>query len=144
MSIQYNKILVAYDGSEQSTNALEHAKKLAQLDNAQLTILQVVSLPNDHYYGIYELGDLVHKDYDILNKIREKLNKQLLQDSPSNMEIVVSEGTPKYTINDYAKKHEFDLIVMGATGSHGINRLLLGSTTSYVVNHAPCTVVVVK
>jgi len=36
------------------------------------------------------------------------------------------------------------LIVMGATGLNAVERALVGSTTSYVVNHAKCNVLVVK
>lgn len=42
------------------------------------------------------------------------------------------------------QKEKIDLIVMGATGLNAVERVLVGSTTSYVVTHAPCNVLVVK
>ena len=54
------------------------------------------------------------------------------------------EGSPKKEIVDFAEENDIDLIVMGSTGKGAIDRVLVGSTASYVVNHAPCNVMVVK
>lgn len=51
-------------------------------------------------------------------------------------------GNPKSAIVEYAKEEKIDLIVIGGTGA--FSRLLLGSTTAYVVNHAPCNILVVR
>ncbi|YAB14762.1 universal stress protein [Lactiplantibacillus plantarum] len=57
----------------------------------------------------------------------------------------MSYGIPKHTIEDYAKQHpEIDLIVLGATGTNSPHRVAVGSTTSYVVDHAPCNVIVIR
>lgn len=53
-------------------------------------------------------------------------------------------GDPKRSIIEFAKENDIDLIVIGATGRGAIERTLIGSTTAYVVNHAPCNVMVVK
>ena len=42
------------------------------------------------------------------------------------------------------KNHDVDLIIIGATGLNAIGRMLVGSTTAYVVREAPCDVMVVK
>ncbi|MGQ4819949.1 universal stress protein, partial [Enterococcus faecium] len=46
--------------------------------------------------------------------------------------------------NFHESKEPIDLIVMGATGLNAVERALVGSTTSYVVKHASCNVMVVK
>jgi len=43
-----------------------------------------------------------------------------------------------------ADNEDIDLIVMGPRGISKFSKLLLGSVTSGVVNHAPCSVLVVK
>jgi nucleotide-binding universal stress UspA family protein len=45
---------------------------------------------------------------------------------------------------ELAEKLETDLIVMGATGLGALSLIFVGSTTAYVVNQAPCNVMVVK
>ncbi|MDU4517034.1 MAG: universal stress protein, partial [Lactococcus lactis] len=53
-------------------------------------------------------------------------------------------GSPKREIVQYAKDNDIDLIVMGATDAGAIDKLLAGSTTNYVVNHAPCAVTIIQ
>ena len=38
----------------------------------------------------------------------------------------------------------YDLIVVGATGLNAIGRMIVGSTSAYIVRQAPCDVTVVK
>ncbi|KRM60272.1 hypothetical protein FC35_GL001521 [Limosilactobacillus coleohominis DSM 14060] len=45
---------------------------------------------------------------------------------------------------DFIRDHHNDLIVMGGTGTSRIERLLLGSTTGYVVRMAKCDVIVAR
>jgi nucleotide-binding universal stress UspA family protein len=58
----------------------------------------------------------------------------------------VTEGDPRQVIVHFAKKTGLpvDMIIMGATGKGSMERLLIGSTTTYVVNHADCNVLVVR
>ena len=54
-------------------------------------------------------------------------------------------GDPRNLIaNVIPGQENIDLIVMGATGKGAIQQALVGSTASYVVSHAPCSVLVVK
>ena len=57
---------------------------------------------------------------------------------------IIDDGNPKAKIVAYAEEKKIDLILMGATGTGTFSRLLLGSTTAYVVNNAPCNVMVVR
>ena len=61
------------------------------------------------------------------------------------IETYILYGYPKTLIANFNEsKEKIDLIVMGATGLNAVERVLVGSTTSYVVTHAPCNVLVVK
>ncbi len=53
-------------------------------------------------------------------------------------------GNAKRKLVDFAREEKADLIVMGATGADFFEHLLLGSTTHYVIDHAPCDVLIVK
>lgn len=51
---------------------------------------------------------------------------------------------PKAGTVSIATKNNVDLIVVGSRGLGAIKRFFLGSFSNYLVNHAPCNVMVVK
>lgn len=53
-------------------------------------------------------------------------------------------GDPAEEIIALAEKERFDLIVMGSRGLAVSERFLVGSVTQKVVEHSPCSVLVVK
>lgn len=146
MSITYKNILVAYDGSEQSQLAFEQAKMLATLNDSEITVLQVVPSVNYFLYlpDTYIYSDLAARQKEMMSYAQDQMNANFVYNDTDKINVIVQEGSPKRTIVEYAEKKKFDLIVMGATGVHGINKLVVGSTTSFVVNQAPCQVLVVK
>lgn len=145
MQENYKKILVPVDGSEQSLEALRVANAIAKRNDAQLDVLtaqpyipEQVTATTD--IQAYEQLKGVSEQY--LNKTLDAA-KELVTDD-ANFVAITESGNPKSEIVKYAKNSGTDLIVMGATGKGALSRLLIGSTTNYVVNHAPCTVTVVK
>ena len=57
---------------------------------------------------------------------------------------VVRHGSPGKTIVDEAKDWDADLVVVGSHGLTGLESILMGNVARYVVNHAPCSVEVVR
>jgi nucleotide-binding universal stress UspA family protein len=58
--------------------------------------------------------------------------------------IIAYEGEDSYKyIADEATKSKATMIVMGRRGRKGLKRLVMGSTTAWVIGHAPCSVLVV-
>ena len=51
---------------------------------------------------------------------------------------------PKTIILNEAAEWGADMIVLGSHGDHGIDRLLLGSTSEAVATHAECSVEVIR
>jgi nucleotide-binding universal stress UspA family protein len=56
----------------------------------------------------------------------------------------VVEGDPRKLIVAEADRWDTDSIFVGARGMGRIERFLLGSVSTYVVKHAPCSVEVVR
>lgn len=56
----------------------------------------------------------------------------------------LSKGEPKRILLDAAGQWRADCVFLGATGLRGLGRLLLGSVSSAVTAHAPCTVEVAR
>jgi nucleotide-binding universal stress UspA family protein len=56
----------------------------------------------------------------------------------------VIEGSPGKSIVNEAKAWGADLIIVGAHGLSGLESLVMGNVARYVVDHAPCSVEVVR
>ncbi|MEX2462345.1 MAG: universal stress protein [Paenibacillaceae bacterium] len=141
----YTKILVPYDGSKESEDAMQQAIMLAR-DN-ESTELEVI-----HVYNIpaFILGEALFTppsgyEKEILEyaqAIVEKA-KNLLKDTP-HQSVTLHYGNPAKVILEQADVTHCDLIVMGSKGHSGIMEFMLGSVSHNVVLHAKVPVLVVK
>ena len=61
-------------------------------------------------------------------------------DSADQVELVVAESPAGPALIDNA--HDAELIVVGRRGRGAVQSLVLGSVSSYVLQHAPCPVLV--
>lgn len=137
-------ILVPLDGSENSQKALSQAIEIAQKFDASIVLLNVVD--STRAFGgssaavYHEMQtSLTDNGKKILAKAKTQVEKAgvpvtaVQADGPSKAEIATT----------IPVKYDVDTIVMGKTGTDALSRLLLGSTTAYVVRKAEATVVVV-
>lgn len=139
----YQRILAAIDFDENSAKVLQSAAAMAQLCEAELTVLHVVRYPvvTDIDYEIPSLYELESK----LIELAEKQLRELLEDVALTHKArpIIASGRPKDEIVNIAEKENVGLIVIGAHGRHGLANLL-GSTANRVLTHAPCNVLVVR
>ena len=152
----YKKIVVAVDGSEPSTRAIDHAAVLAEKFNACLilvTVYQKRALPT---FPAGEPDNEVILDPDIYEKywdsIRTMYEKALLdaetkmqQDFPLvKYKTKLKEGRPSSTIIKAAEELDADLIVIGSRGRGGVTGWILGSTSRNVVEKCTKPILVIK
>ncbi|GAA2972180.1 universal stress protein [Lentilactobacillus parakefiri] len=142
----YNNILVPLDGSRNSQQALEEACKLAKQFDSKLQLVTVINNTN-FYYGAGAAG-MPPSMYDDQHKIAENIIAEVKKYADSqgvNYETAIDIGNPKNIIaHVYPDEHDVDLIVIGKSGVDAINRLLIGSTTAFVVRNATTKVLVVN
>ncbi|MDT2704816.1 universal stress protein [Enterococcus dispar] len=143
MMSEYKNILVAVDGSDNAQKGFEEAVKLARNNNSQLHITWIIN-DAELTYSAYAFSKLFNAEKDYVEKEMLKKIHDALELGVKKCESFIEVGNPKKMIVDYAKVNNIDLIVMGATGKGAIERTLVGSTTTYVVNHASCNVMVVR
>jgi nucleotide-binding universal stress UspA family protein len=62
----------------------------------------------------------------------------------TSVETSVEHGDPGSLLCERAKSLGADVVVVGSRGRGAIRRALLGSVSTYVVNNAPCPVLVVR
>lgn len=141
MKESYKKILVAVDSSDQARRAFQEAIEVTRRNDAHLYIL-IVSDTNHLGAEPYAVEHIVKEAMKAAGATVESLEELIPEDISYTS--IIDDGNPKAKIVAYAEEKKIDLILMGATGTGTFSRLLLGSTTAYVVNNAPCNVMVVR
>lgn len=145
--IDFTKILVPVDFSENSADAIETALTLAHTFSGEVVLLHVI----DSYYigeGFYLSSgiDVTEVMSEITDKKRsslEELSAELVKSGIKTSSEVVS-GSPHRKIVDYAEKNGCTLIIMGRAGSRQVSEVIMGSVTSKVASRSPCSVLVIK
>ncbi len=138
----YRSILVSYDGSDFSKNALRRACKLSQVDNAEVSVLYVIPR-YEEMIGFFRTESikksLLREAEKILDGARE-----LASASGMTVKTEIREGQAADKILEAASGLKNDLIIMGSYGWRGVNKAIMGSTTERVLINAPCPVLAVR
>ncbi|HEY2511395.1 MAG TPA: universal stress protein [Polyangiaceae bacterium] len=137
------KILAALDASPRASLVLKRAAALAASSNAELYLFRAVGLPPELPHDSFRFApdEVVETLRATAFRQLEALTAEL--DPKLVVHVVVRIGSPWSAICESAKAHDVDLIVVG---SHGYDALdhVLGTTAAKVVNHARCSVFVVR
>jgi nucleotide-binding universal stress UspA family protein len=140
------RITVAVDGSTHGAAALAAANDLAVRYGADLVILSVAPFvpayvgPNDPFVAPTPVAAAT----DRFREVVEAAVKQAEAAGVTNVTGVCEEGVIVDEILDHLEQHPTDLLVVGSRGLSATRRLLLGSVSTALVNHAPCPVLVVR
>jgi nucleotide-binding universal stress UspA family protein len=70
-------------------------------------------------------------------------NKKNIEEGDLKVTLKTEEGSPADAILKTIEKENIDLVVMGTSGKHGLDRFLLGSVTEKVVRSAKIPVLAV-
>jgi len=132
----YKHILIPTDFSDYSQHAAKKALDLQTLFDARLTVVHIVNyLPPSFISAQSEHTSAVQ----IIERATAYLAEWTQEVGLASAEQVVTNGPAGKEIIATAKERGVDLIVIGTSGEGGM-KLLLGSTTSAVMHHAPCDV----
>jgi nucleotide-binding universal stress UspA family protein len=143
---QYKHILIPLDGSELAELALADAFSLAQLNSAEVVLLQVIS-PLDYIVadtapmGFTE--ELVKAQQDAALSYLENVSGRK-EGRNLRIRLAVEFGIPAETIIDYAHREPIDLIVMATHGRSGLRRWVFGSVADKVLRGADVPVLLVR
>ncbi|MFT8812963.1 universal stress protein [Oenococcus sp.] len=140
----YKHILVGLDGSKKADKAFETACALASALSASLSAVWIVNRDRgmDSTFGVSE--DFYQ---DRIGQVKQKLTPYVEKAKKQHIAITAETllGNVKMLLaKEYPEAHGIDLIVVGDTGLNSIERLVVGSHTSYVIRNASCDVLVVK
>lgn len=155
----YKKILLATDGSNESSRAAARIADLVKDTKAEVTIFHSIEHHNfpKVIVGNSEFGSPVYefdqKQYDAIQKRFEQQGehiigkaKAILEDNGIKVDTrLVSAEKPDEYIKHIVPEEHFDLVVLGYKGQHSrLKEFLLGSITESVVNHVHCDLLIVR
>ena len=143
----YKHILAALDGSPRASQVLRHAAELAAQTGATLHLCRAVNVPPDVPADVWILAG-EQLTAHLLNQGAEELTELAQAVQPSQTSVVWGQrlcrlGIPGQVVIELADELHADLIVMGSHG-YGFFERLIGTTAARIVNHARCSVLVVR
>ena len=134
------RIALAIDGSPASAKALEFIVTVFQPYRSSGKSGRVpIHVSVVHVMPFLKYPELKEAGYNLVDQSVQKLVKAGFTAEP-----VCQLGKPAEEVMEVASNHRADLIVMGAKGLDAVSRFLIGSVSTRVVQHANCSVLVVR
>jgi nucleotide-binding universal stress UspA family protein len=138
----YRRIVVGVDGSEGSRRAVDAAIALARTAKAEVFLVSIEELPR-YPAAVDEIDDE--------QRSAEKFYREAQDEAAARVNAAalvvhreIRPGHAAQALPHYALEVGGDLLVIGHSGHSGIWGRLLGTTADKVVDHAPCSVLVVR
>ena len=170
--MELKNIIVAFDGNEESKLAMEYGVTLKKsFPEASLKVVHVLNerpeprmientaapgfVPVAGFYGdpsqVQTAPELQQDRSDTTPTVEENL----IQHTESNVKRILSEhqiegsfevleGNAADRICEYAEEIGADIIVVGNSSKSGLEKFFLGSTSTSIAKHAPCSVFIAK
>jgi nucleotide-binding universal stress UspA family protein len=133
-------IVIATDGSDSVTRAVEVALDLAERFEASVHALSVI-----------DEAEVNSAPEEVRDQMRTGLEAQadealdaVIDKASGEVEAAVRTGRPAAEISRYAKAVDADVVATGTRGRHGENRFLIGSVAERVVRTCPVPVLTVR
>jgi nucleotide-binding universal stress UspA family protein len=137
----FNRIVLGLDGSDESTNAFEYARRVAASEGAHVEIVHVREYMIAGRVGM-QTAKADEKDLEAIVGQQADALKQLGLDVHLTI-VSTTAGGPAHALADQAREHNADVIVVGTRGHTKLAGLLLGSVTQRLLHVSPCPVLAV-
>ncbi|WP_297721013.1 universal stress protein [Limnohabitans sp. Rim8] len=141
----YQKIILAYDGSIESQQALLNCKDLSQWEHAKVHLLSVIPYESiaivyeSSYYNEQQEKTEESRYLKTLTEGVEQLNMAGIDATGSLLK-----GDPVDQLVEYAHSVSADLIMLGHKHrDNWLERWWSGSIPKALIEHSPCSVLVV-
>ena len=144
-------LLLAVDDSTDSKAAAEILRRIQFPAESVLYLLHVNPLDEWLRLGIsgrslYTVEQVNRIRADAATKMQNVLSRMEETFRSSNLVVhsIVTDGSPGAEILRTITEHHIDLVVLGTRGLSKIAGFLLGSVSEWVLNEAPCSVLIVR
>lgn len=142
--MKYSHILVALDGSKQAEWAFKKSVGVALRNQA---VLNLVSIVDNRSFGMVEAYDKNSAKRAMINatELLEKYKKEAEEAGVEKVHTISEYGAVKSVIpREIAERTSADVIICGATGLTGAERVIMGSISESIVRYAKCDVLIVR
>ena len=139
---RFKNILLVYDGTEQGDSTLKQAVKLATINRARLTVIDVIEeIPSDYQMLITamlpeEIMELAVKE----QKARLEHYITPIREAGYEVNAKVLVGKEFIEIIRVVLRNKHDLVIKTARGKAGVRDILFGSTAMHLMRKCPCPV----
>lgn len=136
------RVLFATDGSESSNAALTMLEGLGDKDEIDVTVMSISPFRRERA-GQPRIPPKMRSDvWEHVHRTADRATRRL-QDAKFNVITRIEEGEARHRIVEAATSDDLDLVVVGAGEHSWLDRLLLGSTSRYVLHRSEASVMVV-
>lgn len=126
-------IILAYDGRPGSRRALDFAINYSKMSKAPLYI-----------YTLILSSDVVEHEEEFAKiKVYMKEAEEVAKNEGVDAHLIMEPGSAPENVLAAASRFNCDTIVVGRSNKTFLDRVVLGSVSQYLVDHAKCNVVVV-
>ena len=137
------KILVAYDGSENSKKSLSWAVFLHASIACSVEVVAVVKAP-EFSTSIDEVDEFFEDGEKAAAPLLEEAAHFMLENGVPDAKATILRGHPAESIIHYAESNQFDLIIIGNRGMGGFKKLIMGSIANKVATYSNVPVLIMK
>ncbi|THE65244.1 universal stress protein [Salinadaptatus halalkaliphilus] len=136
----FDTVVVATDGSDSVSRAVDVALDLAARFDAEVHALSVVDASE-----VDASPEQLRSELETaLETTADAALATVEERTDTEITTAVRDGRPAVEICEYVREVDGDLIATGTRGRHGENRLLLGSVAERVVRTSPVPVLTVR
>ena len=136
----YKNILVGVDGSDQANLAYERAIEVARRNGSRVIVANILENQVYTMMGYSTLNDqLIDQETAAAEELMADCKKYA-----ESVDTVTMFGSPKEVMShELPEKYNVDLIMVGQSGLNAVERVVMGSVSSYIIRQAPCDVLIV-
>lgn len=139
--MEYERVLVATDGSDPATEAAEHACDLAERHDAPLHAVYVMDTENPDVDEVID-ADTLRDQLRAQGEAALEKVVEIAEPYGVDVETAILEGVPFDEVVTYVEDEDVDAVVVGRRGRTESIRIPLGSTTDAILRHTPVPVLV--
>lgn len=141
---RYNRIFAALDGTEAQVSIARRTLSIAHDNRADVLFAHVIDA-SELEMGRVDVGEYVDKSKQAIELALERqLTKAAGDECVPSVEIKVAAGRTDDALGELAKEFNPDLVICGVRGLSNIKYAFVGSTSTYLVRHMECDVLVVR
>lgn len=144
MSLTYNKILVAVDGSKESDMSFNKAVEITKRNDATLLVAHIVDTRTFATVEAYD-RTIAERAEEYAKDLLANHQQKAEEAGVTKVQCIIEYGSPKVKIpKEIATEQDVDLIICGATGLNAVERFFMGSVSEHITRYAKCDVLVVR